>query len=107
MNLTLATTYQLYFGRNIPQVSTNLSMVSADDIAQFLYETVEQYFKTYTLTEGVSCWKGHPEDVYILTIIGQEYEDALLVRNIARAYKESFAQDAVFINSFRSDSLLV
>ena len=107
MNLTLATTYQLYFGRNIPQMPTNLSMVSDDDIAQFLYDTVEQYFTDYVLSEGVGCWKNNPEDMYILTIVTDKYEAGLQVRAIAKAYKETFNQEAVLINSFRSDYLVV
>lgn len=107
MNLTLATTYQLYLGRNIPQMSTNLSVVSPDDIAEFLYNTVEQYFKDYVLSVGVGCWRDNPEDMYILTIITDQYEAGLQVRAIAKAYKETFNQEAVLVNSFRSDYILV
>ena len=102
-----ATTYQLYFGRNIPQRPPSLSTVSGDDFADFLTSTVNRYFDSWTVTEGISCWKGEPEDVFILTIIAETYEAALEVRAIANLYKESFSQEAVLINSYRSDYLLV
>lgn len=101
------TTYQLFFGRNIPQRPKALSTVSGDDFADFLTSTVNRYFDSWTVTEGTSCWKGEPEDVFILTIIADSYEAALEVRAIANLYKQSFSQDAVLINSFRSDALLV
>jgi hypothetical protein len=102
-----STTYQLYCGRNIPQAPKPLAVVSYDDFADFLDNTVSRYFESWTVTEGVSCWKGVPEDVFIITIISDEYEAALEVRAIANLYKQSFSQEAVLINSFRSDSLLV
>lgn len=107
MNLTLATTYQLCLGRNIVKDGKYFSIVSPDDIAEFLYNTVEQYFKDYVLSEGVGCWRNHPEDMYILTIITDQYEAGLQVRAIAKAYKETFNQEAVLVNSFRSDYILV
>jgi len=103
----MATTYQLYLGRNIPQVPEALAYVNDIDFADFLTTTVKRYFENWTITNSVSSWKGIPEDVYVLTIISDDYEAALFVRAIAKAYKDSFSQEAVLINSFRSDSLLI
>ena len=102
-----STTYQLYCGRNIPQAPKSFAVVSYDDFIDFLNNTVSRYFENWTVIEGASCWKGVPEEVFILTIISDEYEAALEVRAIANLYKQSFSQEAVLINSFRSDSLLV
>lgn len=103
----MATTYQLYLGKNIPQMPKALATVSQDDFNEFLQTTVARYFPSWTVIEGSSSWKGVPEDVFILTIISDEYEAPLYIRSIAKIYKDSFSQEAVLINSFRSDSLLV
>lgn len=101
------TTYQLFFGRNIPQVPKALSTVTDEDFEEFLVSTVSRYFDSWTVTQGFSLWKGEPEEVFILTIISDQYEAALEVRAVANLYKQTFSQDAVLINSFRSDALLV
>jgi hypothetical protein len=110
MKQTMTTTYQIYLGRDVPlpQLGHEVEgVVTGDMLAEFLIDTVTRYFKSWTLTEGVSSWKGNAEDVFILTIIGDTYENALEIRAIANEYKKRFLQEAVLINSYRSDTLLI
>lgn len=104
MNYRMSTTYQLFLGRTIPEGNR---YVSNSQMEEFLTNTVGRYFKSWTLSEGLSCWKGKLEDVVVVTIIASNYEHALDIRSVAKIYKDKFKQDAVLINSFRSDSLLI
>jgi hypothetical protein len=106
MNYRMSTTYQLFLGRTIPNENGN-GYVSNSELESFLTHTVGRFFNSWTLTEGVSCWKGILEDVVVVTIIASNYEHALDIRSVAKIYKDRFNQDAVLINSFRSDSLLI
>ena len=106
MNYRMSTTYQLFLGRTIPNENNN-GYVSNSEMESFLTDTVGRYFNSWTLTEGVTCWKGILEDVVVVTIIASNYEHALDIRSVAKIYKDRFNQDAVLINSFRSDSLLI
>lgn len=103
----MTTTYQVYLGRNIPQVPARLATVTDEDFSNFVETTVSRYFNSWTVFNGVSSWKGVPEEVFVLTIISDEYEAPLWLRVIGTAYKEMFSQEAVLINSYRSDCLLI
>jgi hypothetical protein len=57
-------------------------------------------FDSVVVTEGKGYWKGTLEDVFIVTIITDSYDDAITIHSIAEAYKKRFYQDAVLVNTF-------
>lgn len=94
-----ATTYQFYFGKQIQVLNRSVSSL---DFSRFLKEHVIPEFESFTVVEGVGYWKGVPEDVFIVTIITEDFYDAITINEIAEAYKKQFYQDAVLVNTFTS-----
>ena len=99
------TTYQLHLGRRIemPQLGIDeFRVVSDADMYQFIKATVLDWFPSFTLTNTTSYWKGQLEDVTIIQIISDDYDDALKIHQIAEDYKKRFYQEAVLVNTFSS-----
>lgn len=99
-----ATTYQIYFGKQIQVLNR---CVSSLDFSRFLKEHIVPEFESFAVVEGTGYWKGIPEDVFIVTIITENFYDAITINGIAEAYKERFYQDAVLVNTFTSFPNLV
>lgn len=94
-----ATTYQFYFGKQIQVLNRSVSSL---DFSRFLNEHVVPEFENFAVVEGIGYWKGTAEDVFILTIITENFYDAITMNSIAEAYKKQFYQDAVLVNTFTS-----
>ena len=92
-----ATTYQLYFGKQIQVLNRAVSKL---DFARFLREHVIPEFENFAVVEGIGYWKGEPEDMFIVTIITENFYDAIVLNGIAEAYKQQFYQDMVLVNTF-------
>jgi hypothetical protein len=95
--INTATCYQLYLGTDIEILGRT---VGYHDFLRFLEEEVIPNFKSFSVTDSTGYWKGKPEPIKILTIITGDYEDAIVIKRIAEAYKKRFYQDAVLVNTF-------
>lgn len=99
-----ATTYQLYLGRHIDVLNRT---VSGLDFSRFIKEMVVPHFPSFAVVEGTGYWKGTGESIFIITIISEDYYDAVRIHEIAEEYKRRFYQDAVLVNTFSSFPNLV
>lgn len=97
MSQKTATTYQFYFGKQIQVLNRAVSKL---DFSRFLKEHIVPEFENFAVVEGTGYWKGEPEDVFIVTIITENFYDAIVLNGIAEAYKKQFYQDMVLVNTF-------
>jgi hypothetical protein len=97
-----ATTYQLYFGRTIDLGNGLFTRVSDREINGFIEEIIVPVFDSFSVSQLQGYWKGVKEDITIITIIGDDLDDACCVYDIGTKYKELFCQEAVLINTFTS-----
>lgn len=93
--ISTATQYSITFGL----FKRDGEPVSEDQFYQFLNSEVTPLFSGYSLREELGMYKGEPEPCYVITIISSDYDDALAVYGIAKAYKQQFDQETVLINS--------
>lgn len=103
MSANVQTTYQLYFGRiiDLPQFGHEFqTKVSDREFNDFIKDHVIPEFESFAITQGIGYWRGNKEEVTIVTIISDQYDDAVLIHNIAEAYKRRFEQEAVLVNTF-------
>ena len=80
-------TYQLYFGRNMPngEYVNQISWDSFKDVLNFA-------FNSYTVQDCEGVWKGELEDTKLVTVT-TSHEDK--VTDVCQAYTDFFNQDAV------------
>lgn len=99
MTSTTATTYQLYLGRHIDLFNRE---VSNTDFKLFIENEILPRFSAFSHVESIGYWKNKPEKVFVVTIISEDYYDAVDINRIAESYKEKFLQEAVLVNTFSS-----
>ena len=107
---TTATTYLVYFGRNIPTPQLGheaTCRITDEQFNKFIRDNVVPRFQSFSITDGIGYWKGERESVSIVTIISEHYFDAIDVHRIAKEYCQQFDQEAVFINSLSSFPSLI
>jgi hypothetical protein len=105
-----ATTYFVHLGRVVPTPQLGLEetrRVSDEDLQEFIRFHVVPRFKSFTVTHNQGYWKGSPEDTTTLTVVSEQYFDAIDIHKIAKEYCQRFSQEAVFINSVASYPNLV
>jgi hypothetical protein len=89
----MASTYQLFCGRNIPD---SADVVSEAQLSDFIRFVVCPRFDAFTVSEALGFWKGQSESTMVLSISCENY-DAPKVQEIAELYKKQFRQDSVGI----------
>ena len=107
---TTATTYQLFLGRKVdtPQFGPDeYVIISDEEFQEFVRFNIASRFKSFSIVDGISYWKGESELVSIVTIVSEQYWDAIDINKIAKEYGQRFKQEAVFINSLASFPNLV
>lgn len=92
-----ATTYQVVLGRDISILNRKVSNLDLDN---FVQDEVLTRFDSFTIAFCEGYWKGKVEDVCVITIVSEDYYDAININKIAEAYKKRFYQDAVLVNTF-------
>ena len=107
---TTATTYQIYFGRSVstPQFGhESTHHITDKQFSQFIKANIVPRFQSFSITPGEGYWKGEREPMSVVTIVSENYFDAIDVQKIAKEYCKQFNQEAVFINSLSSFPSLV
>ncbi len=98
-----ATQYQLYLGQNNPVTGKDYTR---DEIVEWCNTYIAPVYPGYTITEGTGYWKGQPEQVTIVTLIGEE-KDSQTVRLLAGHYKTMHQQEAVLVTKLALDAEFV
>jgi Protein of unknown function (DUF3574) len=83
----MASTYQLFMGRNIPNSD---DIVTDDGWFKFL-RIVDTIVEGYTWYEANGVWEGEHEDCFVMTVSCTEDQ----AQDIAHTYKTAFSQLAV------------
>lgn len=90
--MKFSTQYDLYLGRDIRSGGS----VQHPELYKFLADHVTERFPGFTVLDAHSFWKGKPEQVVILRILGDSV-DGFAVNKIAADYRRAFKQDAVLV----------
>ena len=90
----------LYFGANIPGMTGHGlgadDFVTDDNFKRFIADSVTPRFPGFTLATVEGYWKGEPETVRVLTVLGEDDTSFRTnVRIMAEHYKSDFGQEAV------------
>lgn len=82
----------MYFGANVPD-GTHVGDVAFN---RFIADSITPRFPGFTLKKCRGYWKGEPETVRVVTILGEDDNSFRTnVRIIAEHYKSDFGQEAV------------
>lgn len=83
----------IYFGANIPGQDKG---VDDEAFERFIADSIVPRFPGFTLVEAQGYWKGQPELVRVVTVMGEDDNHFRTnVRWIAEHYKSDFGQEAV------------
>ena len=92
-------TYQLFFGRNIP----NGGYVSDLNLRAFIEGVLDVAFEGYTIQHVQGVWKGEHEPTLLVTVCTSCADK---ITDVANAYKRVFSQDAVGVQAMPAMSFV-
>lgn len=85
----------MYFGANIPD-PVSFHVVTDTEFQRFIEDSITPRFPGFTIGDMTGYWKGKPERVRVVTILGEDDSSFRTnVRIIAEHYKQDFGQEAV------------
>lgn len=83
----------IYFGATIPDTDKR---VETEDFLRFVGDSITPRFPGFTITTAQGYWKGAPETVRVMTVMGEDDSSFRTnVRIVAEHYKSDFGQEAV------------
>jgi len=89
----------LYFGANIPggrKAQGLLDVVTDNEFDRFIRDSITPRFPGFTLATLEGYWKGEPETVRVVTILGEDDTSFRTnIRIMGEHYKSDFGQEAV------------
>jgi len=92
-------TFQMFFGRNIP----NGGFVSDLNLQAFIEGVLDVAFDGYTMQHVSGVWKGEHEPTLLVTVCTSWPEK---VTDVAKAYRNAFNQDSVGIQQLPAMSFV-
>lgn len=81
--------------------------VTRAELHSFLADQVASRFESFTISATRGFWRALPEASIVIEIVDDRAASETAVREIARAYKQRFAQDAVLVVTNPVDAALV